>query len=158
MRFLAPQGVFRTDEEKVEITELGMALAEGPRSLRYAALYLMETHYEPFGDLLGTVRTGEPAAERQHGERFLDWIARDLGRAELRQRTFGAVTSFLRGGMFDGYRLPPGAVVADIGGGDGSMIARTEPDWQALLCSAGLTLDRVVSTPSSFSFIEATVC
>ena len=36
----------------------------------------------------------------------------------------GAVTTSLRRGMFDAYRLPEGAVVADIGGADGAMIVQ----------------------------------
>ena len=30
----------------------------------------MEMHYAPFGDLLDTIRTGQPAAERFYGQPF----------------------------------------------------------------------------------------
>lgn len=63
IRFLAQHGVFRTAGDTVEITDLGRTLADGPgNSLRSVARYFRLTHYAPFGNLLDTVRTGEPAA------------------------------------------------------------------------------------------------
>ena len=99
----------------------------------------METHYAPFGEFLGTVLTGESAALRYFGEPFFDWIARDPGRIEVQNRAMGAVTTSLRRGMLDGYRLPEGAVVADIGGADGAMIAQLLADDPA---RQGIVFDR----------------
>jgi hypothetical protein len=49
----------------------GQLLASSqPGSMRDVALMFMETHYAPFGDLLGTIRTGEPAAESFYGQPF----------------------------------------------------------------------------------------
>ena len=65
---------------QVEITELGLTLADGrPESIRYAALYWMETHYGPFGDLLHTALTGEPAFTRYYGRPFFDFSWVDVG-------------------------------------------------------------------------------
>jgi O-methyltransferase/methyltransferase family protein len=129
IRFLSTLGIFRTDGEEVELTELGATLAgDRPDSVKYGALYWMETHYAPFGDLLHTVRTGETAATRHYGQPFFDWIFADPGRVELQNRTFSTVTNTLRAGMFEGYRLPDGAVVADLGGADGSMLAQLLAD------------------------------
>jgi len=78
IRFLATIGVFRTEDGRVEVTELGMTLADGrPDSMRYAAIYWMESHYAAFGELLHTARTGEPAFDRIHGQTFFDWISAD---------------------------------------------------------------------------------
>jgi hypothetical protein len=96
----------------------------------------METHYGPFGDLLHTVRTGEPAANKYYGEPWFNWVAKDPERIDLLTRAMGAVTTSLRRGMFDGYRLPEGAVVADIGGADGAMIAQLltdDPDRRGIV-------------------------
>jgi predicted transcriptional regulator len=137
IRFLATLGIFRTNGDQVEITELGETLAEDrPDSVRYSALYWMETHYAPFGDLLHTARTGETAATRYYGASFFDWISTDAERLEIQNRAFAHVTKGLRAGMFDGYRLPEGAVVADIGGADGSMLTQLladEPDRQGIV-------------------------
>jgi hypothetical protein len=129
IRFLATLGVFRTNGDQVEITELGATLADDrPDSLRYGALYWMETHYAPFGDLLHTALTGETAATHYYGQPFFDWISTDAEKVEVQNRTFANVTNSLRAGMFEGYRLPEGAVVADLGGADGSMLTRLLAD------------------------------
>jgi hypothetical protein len=136
-RGLAPLGIFRTREETVEITSLGAALAEGhPGSVRDLALYWMETHYAPFGDLLHTAMTGEPAATHHYREPFFDWISRSPDLVELQNHAMGNVTRGLRAGMFDDYSLPPGNVVADIGGADGSMICELlahDPDRRGIV-------------------------
>jgi hypothetical protein len=125
IRFLATLGVFRTNGDEVEITELGATLTDDrPDSVRYGMLYWMETHYAPFGDLLHTALTGETAATRYYGKPFFDWISTDVEKVEVQNRAFANVSNSLRAGMFEGYRLPEGAVVADIGGADGSMLAQ----------------------------------
>jgi len=122
-RTLAPLGIFRTDRERIEATPLGLTLAEGyPGSLRDIALYWMETHYTPYGELLHTAMTGENAATHLYGKPFLAWVADSPAMAEIQTRAMASVTEGLRAGMFDGYSLPEGNVVADIGGADGAML------------------------------------
>ncbi|MBR7831947.1 hypothetical protein KDL01_01665 [Actinospica durhamensis] len=123
IRFLATIGVFRTEDGQVEVTELGLTLADGrPESLRYAAIYWMESHYTAFSDLLHTALTGEPAFERHYGRPFFDWISADPERVEVQNRMCLNMNTAVRAGMFDGYRLPDGAVVADLGGADGASL------------------------------------
>lgn len=125
IRFLATLGVLRTKDGDVEITELGLPLADGrPDSIRHAVIYWMETHYAPFGDLLYTAQTGEPAFDRYHGQAFFDWISADPERVESQNRMCSNMNTAVRGEMFEGYRLPEGAVIADIGGADGSSLVR----------------------------------
>jgi len=147
IRFLATLGIFRTSGEEVEITQLGATLADDRAdSLRYGALYWMETHYAPFGDLVHTARTGEIAATRHYGRPFFDWISADPERVEVQNRTFANVTNSLRAGMFDGYRLPDGAVVADLGGADGSMLAQLLADAPD---RRGIVFDRPEIVPAA---------
>jgi hypothetical protein len=125
LRTLAPLGLFRhVGHDTVAVTSFGELLsASHPASLRDAALYWMETHYQPFNELLGTVRTGKPAAEILYGKPFFEWLAEDPRRAALLTGAMANVTGGLRAGMFDGYALPQGKVVADIGGADGTVMA-----------------------------------
>lgn len=140
IRFLATIGVFRTKDGQVEITELGLTLADGrPESVRYGALYWMETHYGPFGDLLQTALTGEPAFIRYYGRPFFDWISADPERVEVQNRMCANITTALRAGMFERYRLPDGAVVADIGGADGSGLVQLLADYPD---RGGIVFDR----------------
>jgi precorrin-6B methylase 2 len=126
VRFLATFGVFRRmDEDTIEITEVGATLAEGPAdSVRAGALYWMETHYAPFGDLLHTARTGAPAATRHYGMQFWEWVSTKPDILEIQNRAFANVTAVLRTGMFDSYRLPAGNTIADIGGSDGALLSQ----------------------------------
>lgn len=134
---VAKLGLFRIGGATVEITDFGATLAEGsPGSIRDLALYWMETHYAPFGQLLHTVRTGETAATRHYGEPFFERLSADPGLVELQNNAMAVVTNSLRAGMFDSYRLPEGNLVADIGGADGSMICRLlarEPSRRAIV-------------------------
>jgi SAM-dependent methyltransferase len=136
IRFLATLGLYRTNGDQVELTELGATLAKSRDTAYNAALYWMETHYAPFGCLLDTARTGKNAAEEYYGRTFFEWIYEEPERVQVQNQAFAWVTAALRDGMFDGYRLPEGTVVADIGGADGSMMARLladEPDRRGIV-------------------------
>jgi len=123
VRTLAPLGVFSTEGELVSITPIGATLSEThPRSLHAFARMWMETHYLPFSELIHTVHVGEPAGNKYFGEPFFDWLARDNAREALFSQAMDNMTSSLRTGMFDGYQLPPGRTIADIGGSNGSVL------------------------------------
>src|SRR5882757_3505059 len=138
IRTLASVGVFRLGPDGIaEVTPLGATLAEEhPESCRAMALFWMETHYASFGDLLHTALTGEPAAEHHLGMRFMDWLSADADRIGLLNNAMAGLTSTLRIGLFDDYRLPAGPIVADIGGGDGTVLATllaAEPERRGIV-------------------------
>ena len=130
VRSLAPLGVFhQPDENTVGTTPLGAALStRHPDSVREIARYYKETHYLPFSELTHTVRTGETASQRYLGQPFFDWVVADPEISELQNRAMAGFTGGLRGRMFENYRLPGGDVVADIGGADGTVLARLLAD------------------------------
>jgi hypothetical protein len=121
IRTLGMLGLFRTTEDgRVETTPLGATLSrDHPQTQANVAEMWMEQQYLPFSDLLHTVRTGEPATEHYLGQPPFDWISADPERAALFARAMADVTGTMRTGLFDGYDLPSGKVVADIGGADG---------------------------------------
>lgn len=124
IRSLTPLGVFGSDGDRIRITEMGAVLSrDHPSSMYNVICYWMETHYSSFSELLTTARTGQPGADVHLGEPFFDWITADSGRAELQNRAMAEFSSSLRMGMFDGYVLPAGKVVADIGGASGNVLA-----------------------------------
>ncbi|MFJ1596206.1 methyltransferase [Streptomyces sp. NPDC088261] len=123
IRFLAQHGVFRTFDGTVEITDLGHTLAEGPAdSLRDVARYFRRTHYAPFGDLLDTVRTGEPAATLFLGKPFFDWIDENPELAALQNEAMAGFTQNARGDLLTAYDFPRDGTIADIGGADGTLL------------------------------------
>jgi hypothetical protein len=136
-RDLARLGIFRSSDGMVEVTALGLTLADGhPGSLHDVAIYWMETHYAPFAELLHTARTGEGAAAHHYGEPFFDWIAKSPELVGIQNRAMATVTQGLRAGMFDGYTLPGGTLVTDIGGADGAMMCEflaSEPERRGIV-------------------------
>ncbi|MFB7493344.1 methyltransferase [Streptomyces sp. NPDC056161] len=160
-------GVFRSEGDLVATTPLGALLSrDHPASLAGAAELWMETHYGPFGGLLETVRSGVPGATQYFGKPFFEWLSEDQERSALMTRAMANVTGALREGVFDGYDLPPGRVVADIGGADGSVLvqliaerpertgvildlAPVEPAATAHLAERGLD-DRITFTAGDF--------
>jgi hypothetical protein len=149
VRALAPIGLFATEGEWVSVTPLGAVLSEEhSESLYDFACMWMETHYLPFNELLHSVRTGRPGADKFFGQPFLSWMGAEPRRAAQFSRAMAEVTSSLRTGMFDGYRLPVGRVVADIGGADGSVLVELlsrddDPDRR------GIVFDQPNVTPTA---------
>lgn len=130
IRFLAQHGVFRLSADTVEVTNLGRTLADGPsNSLRTAAEYFHRTHYAPFGNLLQTVRTGEPAATSFLGKPFFEWVNDHPDLADLQNDAMACFTRIARGNLLDIYDMPVGEVVADLGGADGSLLVQLLTRW-----------------------------
>ena len=125
LRTLASLGVFaETNSGEFELTPLAATLAAGtPGSMRDLALTWMETHYAPFGDLLTTVRSGENAATRHYGQPFFQWLSTNPQQAATFTGAMANLTDGIKVGTVSNYQLPPGDVVADIGGADGSVLS-----------------------------------
>jgi hypothetical protein len=124
LRDLAGLGVFRcVAPDTWVVTPLGATLAEGsPGSVRDLALTWMETHYIPFAGLLGTARTGVPAASAHYGRPFFDWLAEDAEQVRRFTGAMAGLTTGLKAGAVAGYTVPGGPTIADIGGADGSLL------------------------------------
>ncbi|MHA6803586.1 methyltransferase [Salinifilum ghardaiensis] len=106
-------------------TELGRCLAaDAPQSIRDMTLMLVETHYPAFAHLAETVRTGTPAATVHYGRPFMDWLVEVPERSEAFSAAMADLTDVVKESTLDGYPLPPGDPVVDVGGADGSVLAR----------------------------------
>ena len=75
---LAGVGVLdKVGPRRFALTSMGVGLRTGvPRSLRPSVLFLLsESHWQPWGHLLHTVRTGETAFDHVHGTGLFDYLA-----------------------------------------------------------------------------------
>ena len=125
IRFLESVGVFRFNDGIVEVTDLGEVLADGvPGSARGIIRYWMATHYAPYGDLMHTIRTGEPAATHYLGKPFFDWISERPAMVELQNAGMVSGGEALREAALAEYVLPGDGTAADIGGADGNILSR----------------------------------
>ena len=126
LRALAGVGVFAQEADgRFRLNPLAEPLREdGPDSLWAFAVMLGEEQYRCWGDLLETVRTGEPAFERLYGRPIFDY----LGEHPEQARIFDAAMSGFSGretqAMLDAYDLSGVATLADVGGGLGTNLAR----------------------------------
>ncbi|MFC0112388.1 methyltransferase [Kibdelosporangium aridum] len=129
IRYLTSYDVFRLRGDRVEVTDLGRTLADGvPGSVRGLARYWMETHYQPFSDLVHTARTGETAATHYLGKPMFDWVNESARLTQLQNSAMSGGGKVARGDLLERYELPDGEVVADIGGADGSLLAELLAD------------------------------
>jgi hypothetical protein len=137
LRTLASTGIFaEEDDGRFALTPLAEGLrTNAPASLRaYAAFCAEDWHWQAWGQLLHSVRTGNSAFEHVHGTQLFDYFARHPQAA----RAFDeAMTS--RGNLEDraiaaAYDMP--RTIVDVGGGRGSLIAtmlRRNPEARGIL-------------------------
>ena len=125
LRTLAGVGVFTEPEPGVfALTPLGRTLASGqPGSMRDVVIMFMETHYAPFGDLLGTIRTGQPAAERFYGQPFFAWLSQHPEQASRFTAAMASLTGGFKGAAIAALPLDGTGTIIDLGGADGTMLA-----------------------------------
>ena len=125
LRTLASVGVFTEPEPGVfALTPLGRTLASGqPGSMRDVVIMFMETHYAPFGDLLGTIRTGRPAAEHYYGEPFFAWLSHHPEQASRFTAAMANLTSGFKTAAIAALPLDGIHTIVDVGGADGTGLA-----------------------------------
>jgi O-methyltransferase domain/Dimerisation domain len=125
LRTLASVGVFTEPEPGVfALTPLGRTLASGqPGSMRDVVIMFMETHYAPFGDLLGTIRTGQPAAEHYYGEPFFAWLSHHPEQASRFTAAMANLTSGFKTAAIAALPLDGIHTIVDVGGADGTGLA-----------------------------------
>lgn len=116
-------------EDAFALTPLGSTLvADMPGSVRDIAIMWMETHYAPFSELVTTLRTGTPAATAHFGQPFAEWLGAHPEHLPVMASAMANLTYGPKDAVLAGYRLPAGEVIADIGGADGSVLARLLAD------------------------------
>jgi precorrin-6B methylase 2 len=136
IRYLVPYGVFTVEDETVNATSLGLTLAVGRPDSMWGIAHSEEINYGLARDMLYAVQTGNDAATKQFGKPFFEWISEDPERVAHLTTAMANSTDALRAGIFDNYRLPDGAVVADIGGSDGTILSELlirNPDRRGIL-------------------------
>jgi hypothetical protein len=132
LRALAAVGVFHEeDDRRFSLTELGEGLrSEASQSVAgWAAFVGRPAHWQSWGDLLHSVRTGEGAFEHVHGTDV--WTYR-AGHPEEGAVFDGAMRTLSRRAaraLVEAYDFGPFAVVVDVGGGNGTLLAELLPAY-----------------------------
>src|SRR5215813_9204769 len=124
LRFLASHGLFvETGERQFDHTPLSLCLRSDAEGSFLAAAKMLHCMFPAWDGLHHAVMTGEPGFNKVFGQPIFDYIAAhpDLG------PTFDAGMTSIHGyetaAMLDAYDFGSVRVLADIGGGNGSLIA-----------------------------------
>jgi hypothetical protein len=140
MRALASIGVFaETPDGRFGLTPLGETLTrDSQASMRDLAIMWMETHYAPFGDLLGTVRTGRCAATEFYGQPFFSWLSGQPEHVARFSHAMANLTDGIKLGAISCCDFTGAGRIVDVGGADGSVLAHI---LAAAPATTGVVLD-----------------
>jgi hypothetical protein len=118
-------GVFSGDDEQgFALTPLGNTLrSDAPGSLRHwAMLVLGNEHYQAWGDLAHSVKTGESAFRHIFGANTYEYVSQHPEHAEIFNEAMANLTGFYNAAVRDCYSFSGIGKVVDVGGGDGSLV------------------------------------
>jgi hypothetical protein len=134
LRALASVGVFAEDDrQRFALTPLADCLrSDVPDSQRAMAITAGELFYPAWAELLFCVQTGQVAFEKVYGMPVFDYLSRNPDQARLFDETMVGVHGRETGAMLDAYDFGGIRVLADIGGGNGSLLIATLAKHPAL--------------------------
>lgn len=126
LRALAAAGVFNEAEDgKFSLTEVGSYLTtDHPESLSgWVALIDRPTMREAWANLEHSVRTGENSFKSINGEEVWEWRRHEPDEMALFNRAMTSLSAGVGASVATAFDFGGASVVADIGGGSGSLLA-----------------------------------
>ena len=126
LRALASVGLFREEaERRFALTDLGAGLrADAPASLAGWAAFVGDPyHWQAWGALLHSVRTGENAFRHVHGTDPWTFRARDPERSARFDRAMTSLSRQVTDAVLAAYDFGRFGTVVDVGGGTGAFLA-----------------------------------
>ena len=122
LRALASVGVFsEVAPGHFALTPLATLLRSAtPDSMRALAIMYAEEQYRAWGDMLHSVRTGEPAFEHQFGMGVFEYLAQNPEASAVFNEAMTGWTAQLAGAVVDSYDFSPFGTVVDVGGESGN--------------------------------------
>ena len=138
LRALASMGVFAEDyTARFSLTPLAECLrSDAPGSQRALAIMCGEEHYQAWGELLYSVQTGKTSFDKLYGMPVFDFLSKNLDQAKTFDAAMVGVHGRETAAMTDAYDFSGIAVLADIGGGNGSLLTvvlKKYPEMRGIL-------------------------
>ncbi len=125
LRALAGVGVFREEPgERFTLTPVGEALrASAPDSLRAYIVMNHEFTFPSMGELVHTLRTGEPGFDKAFGAPFFDYFNKNPQQFDSFQAAMESVHRAWSIAVAEEYDFSVARRVVDVGGGNGSQLS-----------------------------------
>ena len=125
LRALASIGVFEEQENQVfALTPSAEPLrSDVPNSLRDVAIFWGEDwHWEVWGKILYSVKTGKPAWAQLHGEEVFDYFAKNQEAARVFDRAMSSFSTIATKAVVEAYDFSGIDTLIDIAGGHGRLL------------------------------------
>lgn len=147
LRALASSGIFREDSEHLfALTPMSECLrCDTPCSLSGLAWMRGDWQYRAWGDLLHNVQTGETAFDHVFGESLFEYLGHTPESAAIFDQGMVGVHGRETEAMLTAFDFSDIEILADIGGGNGSVLAAVltkYPQLKAILFDRADVIDR----------------
>jgi SAM-dependent methyltransferase len=125
LRALASLGIFAETERGFELTPIADHLrSDSPSSVRGLAMLHGEPwHWRAWEDALHSVKTGEPAFDRAHGEDFFGFLRDHRDAAAVFDEAMSGISRSQHAAIVDAYDFSGIDHLVDVGGGHGTLLA-----------------------------------
>lgn len=138
LRGLASLGIFAEDaQHRFALTPLAECLrSDLPNSQQALAVMSGEEHYQAWGQLLYSVQTGKTGFEKLYGMGVFDYLSQHEEQAKIFDAAMVGVHGRESEAMTQAYDFSQFKILADIGGGNGSLlttILKKNPNLHGLL-------------------------
>jgi hypothetical protein len=126
LRALASVEVFEADAKgRYRMTPLAETLrSDHPESLRdFARMMVADYNWNAWGDLLASVRDGEPAFDRVHGMPFFEYLVRHPERERVFAASMASISGAENPAIAQAYPFGRLTRLVDVGGAHGHLLA-----------------------------------
>ena len=159
LRALASVGIFREDEQHrfVLTPNADLLRSDVKNSQRAMAIMSGEEQFVSWSEALYTVRTGKNAFEKVYGAPVFDWLSKHPEQAALFDRAMQSVHGRETAAMLDAYDFSTIRVLADVGGGNGSVLGSVlarHPQLRGMLCDLPGVIERAKSSLAKADFAD----
>ena len=147
LRALASVGIYREESDgRFTLTPMAEELrSDVPHTQRAIALMIGEEHYVAWGELLHCVLTGQSGFEKVYGEPVFNWLSKHPEQAAVFDQAMVSIHGRETAAMIDAYDFSAIGTLADVGGGNGSLLCEVltrTPGLSGMLCDQPDVLER----------------
>src|SRR5262245_45406745 len=146
MRFLASHGLFEEKADRLfDHTSLSQCLRSDAEGSYRSAAQMVHRMFAGWDGLHHSVLTGEPGFNKVYGQPIFDYVGKHPDFGPILDAGMTSIHGYETAAMIDAYDFSGVSVLADIGGGNGSLIAavlQRYPKLKGILFDLGHVIGR----------------